>query len=526
MHDLLEKMGKNIIEQESPTKSGRRSRLRFHKDVEYVLTNNKGTDKITGIMLNFPQKSYEIFLNVGRSFSKMKNLKILMNYNVCGDPSYIPNNLRVLDWKRRASRSWPANFSPKALVFNLPYSCIKQIGDGLQYLKKLTSLNFKRSQFLTEILDLSSRPDIRYLNANGCTSLVEVHPSVGYLDKLDGLDFCYCCELAKFPNKVRLKSLEFFLLNGCIKLESFSKIVDKMESLIELDLGRTAIKELPASIGHMIGLEILRLSESAIKELPASIGNLIGLKELSLSESAIKELPASIEHLTALEKLNFTRTAIQKLPSSFGNFNALKELWLSGTAIEELSSSSGNLTGLKGLNLQGCENLANLPQSIYGLQNLGITSFGGSNQCKQSHDGDFERPGVMYFEECNASNIDSLENFCCWSNLTIINLSKSDFVSLLVCISKCVNLWELNLRGCKRLEEILGKLPASIARIDMADCVSLERFSTLSKILENEDMQGISDMNLSNCHRLCDNLRLDVSKMAKVLLNQADLETF
>ncbi|KAH0992675.1 hypothetical protein GBA52_004158 [Prunus armeniaca] len=552
MHDLLEKMGKDIIEQESPTEPGGRSRLWFHNDVKHVLTNNTGTNKITGIMLNFPRKSYEIFLDTGRSFSKMKNLKIIMNYNVClhGDFSFaeaFPNNLRVIDNTRNPYRSWPANFSPNALVvLNLPYSCLKQIGERFQHFKKLTYLNLERSEFLTEIPDLSSSLDLRYLNANGCTSLVEVHPSVGYLDKLEGLDFCYCCELTKFPNKVRLKSLKKFLLYGCIKLESFPEIVDKMESLTELDLGRTAIKELPASIGHLIGLEILRLSESAIKELPASIGNLIRLKELSLSESAIKEFPAPIEHLTALEKLNFTRTAIQKLPSSFGNFNALKELWLGGTAIEELPSSIGNLTALKGLDLQGCENLANLPQSIYGLQNMGYINLSRCpklvtlpnnlisevlssaeslplevrTNANSPHDGDFVRPGVMYFEECNASNIDSLENFCCWSNLTIINLSKSDFVSLLVCISKCVNLWELDLRGCKRLKEIRAQLPASIARIDMADCISLKRFSTLSKILEDEDMQGISDMDLSNCHRLCDNLRLDVSKMAKILLNQ------
>ncbi|XP_016651017.1 PREDICTED: uncharacterized protein LOC107881535 [Prunus mume] len=126
----------------------------------------------------------------------------------------------------------------------------------------------------------------------------------------------------------------------------------------------------------------------------------------------------------------------------------------------------------------------------------------------------------MRFQECNVSNIDSLENFCWWSNLMEIDLSESNFVSLPVCISKCVNLRGLNLRGCKRLEEILVQLPASIAWINMTDCISLGRFSTLSKMLEDEDMQGISNMDLSNCHRLCDNLGLDLSKMAKILLNQ------
>ncbi|KAH0974662.1 hypothetical protein GBA52_016561, partial [Prunus armeniaca] len=40
MHDLLEEMGKDIVQQESPTEAGGRSRLWFHEDVKHVLTNN------------------------------------------------------------------------------------------------------------------------------------------------------------------------------------------------------------------------------------------------------------------------------------------------------------------------------------------------------------------------------------------------------------------------------------------------------------------------------------------------------
>ncbi|VVA35845.1 PREDICTED: TMV resistance [Prunus dulcis] len=499
MHDLLEKMGKDIIEQESPTEPEERSRLWFHEDVEHVLTNNTGTNKITGIVLNFPKQDDEIFLDIGTSFSKMKNLKILINYNVClsGDARSIPNNLRVLDWHGCPFQSFPANFLPKQLVvLNMRRSRIKQLGKGLKHFKNLAWLNLAGSQFLTEIPDLSSSPNLRYLKANRCTSLVNVHPSVGYLDKLEILDFYDCHKLTKFPRKVALKSLIIFRLKGCIKLESFPKIVGKMESLYFLDLERTAIKKLPESIGRLIGLEEMRLSESAIKELPSSIGNLTALEVLQLGGSAIEELPSSIRNLTALQRLN----------------------------------------------LEGCENLANLPQCIYGLQKLEYINL---NRCPKlvtfpnnlisevlssseslpleirtnansPRDGDFARRRRLDFEECNVSDIDSLENFCRWSNLKKISLSKSNFVCLPVCISECVNLKEFDLRGCKRLVEILVQLPASIKWVHMSDCISLERFSTMSKILEDGDMQGISYMDLSNCHRLCDNLGLDVSKMAKL----------
>ncbi|XP_016651496.1 PREDICTED: uncharacterized protein LOC107881674 [Prunus mume] len=163
-------------------------------------------------------------------------------------------------------------------------------------------------------------------------------------------------------------------------------------------------------------------------------------------------------------------STLKKLPSSVGNLTALELLRLDGSAIEELPSSIGNLTVLKKLYLRGCENLANMPQSIYGLQNLGLIDLSrcpklvtlpnnliseglssaeslplevrtnANNPC----DGDFMRHGEVYFQECN-----------------------KDF-------QHCQRYWKT--KTC--------------------------------------------NMDLSNCHRLCDNLGLDLSKMAKFLLNQ------
>ncbi|PRQ23469.1 hypothetical protein RchiOBHm_Chr6g0261701 [Rosa chinensis] len=72
-------------------------------------------------------------------------------------------------------------------------------------------------------------------------------------------------------------------------------------------------------------------------------------------------------------------------------------------------------------------------------------------------------------------------------------------------INKFVNLWELNLRGCTRLEEI-PELPPRIGRLYVRDCVSLERISKLSNILERRESQMIEEMDLTNCWRLCQNL--------------------
>ncbi|XP_016651016.1 PREDICTED: disease resistance protein TAO1-like [Prunus mume] len=534
MHDLLEKMGKDIIEQESPTEPGGRSRLWFHEDVEHVLMNDTGTNKITGIMLNFPKQDDEIFLDVD-CFSKMKNLKILMNYNVClsGDIGYLPNTLRVLHWYRCPLQSFPPNFRPKGLrLLNLPYSLIKQLGEGLKHMEKLTFLNFSGSEFLTEIPDLSSSPNLRYLNASGCTSLVEVHPSVGYLDKIETLNFDYCCELTKFPNKVGLKSLKLFLLYGCKKLESFPEIVDKMESSITLDLGRTAIKELPASIGQLIGLkklsffkysikelptsigqliglEELWLERNAIKELPASIGQLIGLEELWLERNAIKELPASIGQLIGLKKLSFFKYSIKELPTSIGQLIGLEELWLERNAIKELPASIGHLIGLKKLSffkysikelpasigqLIGLEELwlernaiKELPASIGHLIGLKKLSF-FKYSIKELPASIGQLIGLKKLGLIGTAIKELPSSVGNLTALELLRLDRSAIVELPSSIGNLAVLKELYLRGCENLEN----LPQSIYGLQNLDIINFSRCRKLVTLPNNLISEGLS----------------------------------
>ncbi|XP_024193119.1 uncharacterized protein LOC112196883 [Rosa chinensis] len=143
-----------------------------------------------------------------------------------------------------------------------------------------------------------------------------------------------------------------------------------------------------------------------------------------------------------------------------------------------------------------------------------------SNNGHDHHPGSllFPQLGDLRFEGCQLSISDFLTNLDCVSNLRTLNLSGSSFDSLPACISKFRELEYLNLAGCKRLRDI-SELPPNIRGITLDDCVSLERFSKLSNILEQKDTPGfLRRMNLSNCNRLMDNLGMDVvSKMAKAL---------
>ncbi|XP_061991612.1 disease resistance protein RPV1-like [Rosa rugosa] len=388
-------------------------------------------------------------------------------------------------------------------------------------------------------------------------TLIEVLPSsIGHLTSLKRL------KLSKTPIKELPSSIGYLtslkkLYMSETHIKELPSSIGYLTSLKELYMSETHIKELPSSIGYLTSLKELDMSETRIEELPSSIGHLTSLKELMLSKTLIKELPSSIGNLTSLYILDVSKTPIKELPSSIGNFTSLNHLDASETMIEELPLSIKNLFGAQSglqprLKLKGCANLRTVPHSVYGgLQELNtldlswcpkLVTFPSRASALVSSsaeslppmlptnsDNGHDHPGSslfpeltwLYFDGCKLSVSDFLTNLDCASALQTLNLSGSSFDSLPACISKFHLLRYLDLSGCKRLRDI-SELPPNIRFIKLDDCVSLERFSKLSNILEQKDTLGLLDtMYLSNCNRLMDNLGMDVvSKMAKALLNQ------
>ncbi|XP_048431200.1 disease resistance protein RPV1-like [Pyrus x bretschneideri] len=402
MHDLLEKMGKHIVYKESPTEPGKRSRLWFHEDVYNVLTENRGTKKIKGIVVKLPKPDV-IPLNA-KSFLRMVNLEIFINRNAqfSGRIDYMPNDLRWielggLDFQNLGSNilqkhlvtfNLQFNYHPRHLVmFDMPYSGIKQL-KGFKNLTKLTSINLNGCEFLEKILDFSGIPNIKHLDLRDCTSLVEVDDLLGFFDKLVLLDLSGCSKLTQFATKLALRSLEWLYLNGCTRLKSFPEIEDKMESLWYLDI----------------------------------------------QESGIRELPSSITYLSGLQRLK----------------------------------------------ANGCENLANI--YLHGSTKLIATDL-------DSSDDDCHTLMLSVLQHLNF-----LVPFDCLLTIRSLDLSRNNFVILLECISKFVNLEELRLSGCKRLREILELLPPKLVSLYLDDCTSLEKNLKLPPMLRVLD--------LTNCFRL------------------------
>ncbi|KAM5574719.1 disease resistance protein RUN1-like [Rosa sericea] len=296
MHDHLEDMGKEIVRQEFPDEKGKRSRLWLYEDVCEVLEENKGTDKIKGIVLRcvYPQK---ICLN-GGSFTNLKNLQIFivrrgMLYGEGVD--YLPNHLRVLHLISLRSLQLVEGLNLK----------------DMRYLKSIELSDFYG---ITRIPELSGLTSLEYLELSYCNSLVEVHPSVGRLDKLVILKLTHCEKLQMFQERINLKSLETLDLSGCRRFKFFPEIDGDMKSLKYLDLRETNIKELPCSVGNLTGLKFLSLYRCPnLTNVPSSIFyGLQRLERLDLSGcSNLVTFPAKSESLPPPPVFSTTLTRLR-----------------------------------------------------------------------------------------------------------------------------------------------------------------------------------------------------------------------
>ncbi|XP_058217974.1 disease resistance protein RPV1-like [Rhododendron vialii] len=430
MHHLLQEMGREIVRQESPNEPGERSRLCSHKDSFDVLRHNTGTRKIEGLILDMSllkedksaktvfgvnrKRSLEEFLdksllsNVGKSlkryrlgifsqnslgiapansnqialetkaFAKMENLKLLKlgHVQISGSYENFPKKIRWLCWHGFPFESITKYFPLEALVaLEMPYSNLKHFLAGTKFLELLKILNLSHSHSLAKTPNFIVLPNLERLILEDCTSLVEIHESVGDLARLVLLNLKDCCNLRKLPRSIgMLESLGTLDISGCSNLESLPKEMGILDSLTVLRAENvTGITRSPASIQNLkawysfiwlsplklkrnpeiswasslprslvkLNLEYCNLSDDAF---PTDLGNLSSLRELNLSNNPITILPDCIKDLSALEILKVnscTRLRSLEVPQDlldlrFWSCNSLEKTTLLSPALKKL----------------------------------------------------------------------------------------------------------------------------------------------------------------------------------------------
>ncbi|CAN6687058.1 unnamed protein product [Malus baccata var. baccata] len=202
--------------------------------------------------------------------------------------------------------------------------------------------------------------------------------------------------MKSLPSEIAMESLEFLSLSQCVNLKKTPEFVGDMKicheippsvgcliGLVELHLdGCRSLLCVPSVISNCKSIKLLNmLGCSKLSKLLESLGVMDCLEELDLSRTALKELPSSLVHLKNLKKLSVSGS-----PASWYTFGIFKRRIPHSLGCSVFSSSKG-LCALKVLDLRDlnlCEgavpedigyfgnNLVTLPESIRRLSKLSV----------------------------------------------------------------------------------------------------------------------------------------------------------
>nr|XP_023887480.1 TMV resistance protein N-like [Quercus suber]XP_023912233.1 TMV resistance protein N-like [Quercus suber] len=452
MHNLLQQMGEEIVQQESPQAPGKRSRLRDYASAFTVLTANTGTNKIRGLML-YPPKPETLKLHA-QAFKKMQTIKFLIvkNVHIHGCLEYLPNSLVLLDWAN-CSVSLPSDYCPQQLVyFNMPHSNIrihKLFKQVLPY-ENLKGINLRGCECIQKLPKLWA-PNLEILDLSDCTKLVKIRELAGFADKLKTWNLSGCKKLQALPRRLEFKCLEYFSLYSCESIQELPELCAPNLKELYLSSCENLVK-VHESIGYLDKLEKLYLSDCGkLQTLPRRLP----LKSLQTFD---------LSHCTSLE--NFLDIDSE--------MKCLSCLEIQGSGTRE--SFSSRCTSLE----------RNFLDSIYKFQNikvLGISTNLPRPSCN-SFDGcvgySFLQLTKLYLFGENVTELDFLE-FDYFPALTTLFLRNTNTITIPESFIKFTKLSLLYIYDCKHFEEIQG-LPQSLTNLVARNCPSWNRKSS-NKIL-------------------------------------------
>ncbi|XP_029124909.1 TMV resistance protein N [Cajanus cajan] len=382
MHDLIQDMGREVVRKESPYKPGNRSRLWSHEDVLQVLKENSGSSTIEGIMLH-PPRLEEVENWTNTAFEKMKNLRILIvrNTKFSTGPSYLPNNLRLLDWIGFPSKSFPPSFYPENIVdFKLSHSPLVLEKSLEKVFQDLTFVNLSHCQFITQIPNMHGAKNLRVLTIDKCLKLEGFHQSIGHMPNLVYLSTSECIMLRSFVPRMYLPSLEMLSFNFCSKLEKLPEVVRKMDKPLKIHMKNTAIKKFPDSICKLTGLEYVDMSAcTGLRDISSfvSLPKLVTLKmngcsQLAESFKMFRKSLSEANSLPNLKELHLSRANLsyEDLSIVLHIFPELEYLNVSHNEIESIPECIKGSLQLKNLDVSFCRNLGEIPELPSSIQRV------------------------------------------------------------------------------------------------------------------------------------------------------------
>ncbi|KAJ0442635.1 putative TIR domain, P-loop containing nucleoside triphosphate hydrolase [Helianthus annuus] len=366
MHDLIEEMAHYIVRGAYPNHPEKHSRIWKREDIIECCAMEAGT-LMENEVLVLP--SYVEHPRLPHVVANMKKL-------------------RWIDWDRYPASSFPSNFQPSKLgCLVLIRGQQKQLWKGCKHLPNLKILDLRYSKYLMKTPDFNGLPCLERLNLRGCEKLKEIHPSIGYHERLVLVDMTRCLNLKKFPPIIRMKKLEILKLSSCYQLQKFPDIHSNMDSLVSLQLDHTVIEVVPTSVGkfctNLVSLDLHRCYKlkriacnfHLLKRLEdinffgcsqlqsqdsTSVMSRIRLQSFQQDSSANLKF-AQFPHLLRRLNLSYCNLGDGDIPSGICELVSLQILDLSGNTFSRLHSSLLRIPCLKFLSLSQCTNLVEFP---------------------------------------------------------------------------------------------------------------------------------------------------------------------
>ncbi|XP_050108711.1 TMV resistance protein N-like isoform X2 [Malus sylvestris] len=460
MHDLIQDMACKIVRQESK-EPGQRSKLWLYDDIDQIFTKNTGTAAIEVISLRLsnvkevPQWNCE-------AFSKMDGVRFLEFDNLIfsSGPKSLPCSLRIINWSWYPSNFLPTSFRPHLLAqLKMRNSNLVRVWEGKVDLPNLKYIDLSYSNKLKSTPDFNGIPNLKELILEKCKNLVEIHPSIAVLKRLEVLHLRNCESINSLPSEVEMDSLICFRLDGCSNVKKIPEFGEQMKNVSWISLSGTAIQKIPSSIGHLVGLRELYASNCKnLLNLPRAICNLKSLEGLYVSGcSKIDKLTGDMDHLKVL---HWGSTMTQPLVS----MKNLKGLVFKTNSDIAACGSDGKARDGWGLRrLFGLEKSRPDPPPCWGLVLSSLNRL-----CSLTG---------LDLDNCNLQEGDIPDDIGCLSLLEALRLSRNNFVSLTESIRHLSKLSHLDLEGCKSLKK-LPPFPSNRGlRVKLDDCTFLRRFS-------------------------------------------------
>ncbi|XP_050244563.1 disease resistance protein RUN1 isoform X4 [Quercus robur] len=569
MHDLLQQMGREIVEQES-NELENRSRIWCYEDAYKLLIENMGSNKIRGIMWYSP-KPRLVKLQVD-AFKNMRNLKFLLveNVRISKGLKYLPNELRLLQWSEY-DFPLPLKFYPHSLVvLNMPNSRIrleKLLKQGRAF-EALKNVNLDGCKFITKLPSLLCAPNLKNLDMCYCVNLIEVHESFGYLDKLASWDLTHCRNLKILPSLLVLRSLKYFNLCYCRRLEKFPAICAPNLESLDIPLCKNLI-EVHESVGDLDKLKWWDL-ESCIKlEILPSRLQLRSLEYLNLRDCGrLEKFPAiCAPNLESLD-ISYCKNLIE-VHESVGDLDKLKWWYLESCIKLEILPSRLQLRSLQSLDLKNCGRLEKFPdihpemkylRGLYLRANSGIREWPSSfthltkglHRLELSNNENLwnflhSRNKLQLLEEIDIPTANSFDGFLGYGFLSLtylrlnswdgditeldfqyfpllreLHIYDSNIISIPQSISGLARLETIHIRNCKRLREI-PTLPQSVRCVSVSKCPSVDPQSVSRLLIQfggarsNISMDPFHDSESESEYEISYHLTVPVTEIPKYL---------